>query len=187
MQVERSTLNALVENKLPDGSRVLLDPQNQSVFALNATAGAAWDACQSPATLSVITSEMQRSLGTAVAEDVAEEAVRSLQDQNLVIVRGASPAATSRRQFITRLGAAAVPLVVAMTVTEQRAFASQAQSFLGPQEKCTHLPCDGWPDDPLPGGNPPQGHNPHPGGDPFGFNPPNPLFTWQQDPKGSQH
>lgn len=181
MQVERTTSNALVENKLPDGSRVLLDPHNQRVFALNATAGAAWDACEVPASLTAITAEMQRSFDAAVAEDVAEEAILQLQNQNLVKISGAASAASSRRQFIARLGAAAVPLVVAMTMTEQRAFASQAQSFLGPQEQCTHLPCGGWPGDPFQGGNPSHGDNPFQRKNPVGFNP---ILTYPTDPKG---
>ncbi|MGB9147850.1 MAG: PqqD family protein [Acidobacteriaceae bacterium] len=178
MQVERASSDALVENKLPDGSRVLLDPHSQRVFALNATAGAAWDACEAPASLSAITEEMHRSLDTAVPEEVAEEAVLRLQEQNLVKVRGASPATSSRREFITRLGVAAVPLVVAMTMTEQRAFASQAQSFInpdGPDGQCHHLPCDSWPSDPIKGKNP------------FGWNPPDPILTFPTDPKGPHH
>ena len=134
MQVERRNSDALVENKLPDGSRVLVDAQSQSVFALNATAGAAWDACQSPATLSGITEEMQRSLGTSVVEELVEEAVLRLQEQNLVTVRGTSRAASSRRDFLLKLSAASVPLVVAMTMTEQRAYASVAQSLVTPPD-----------------------------------------------------
>jgi len=193
MQVERANSDALVENKLPDGSRVLLDPQSQRVFALNATAGAAWDACKAPSTLSAITAAMQRSLDAPLAEKAAEQAVLQLQEQNLVKVDGASPASASRREFITRLGVAAVPLVVAMTMTEQRAYARLAQSFVGPDGQCTHLPCDTMPGDPFQGGDPWQGNNPTKGGNPWqrgnngGFIPPDPELPFAIDPKGPQH
>ncbi len=51
MQVERVSTDGLVINQLPDGSRVIVDEKNEQVFALNTTAGAAWDACSNPTTL----------------------------------------------------------------------------------------------------------------------------------------
>jgi len=126
MQVERSNSDALVVNKLPDGSTVIVDAKNETVFALNATAGAAWDACSDPTTLSAITERMQHSLNPEITEELAEEAILRLQEQNLVKTSGAQP---NRRQFIARMGAAAaLPLVVALPVTEQRAHAQRARS-----------------------------------------------------------
>jgi Coenzyme PQQ synthesis protein D (PqqD) len=185
MQVVRTNSDALVENKLPDGSRVLLDPQGQRVFALNAAAGAAWDACEVPASLSAITEKMQHSLETPVAEEVAEEAILRLQEQQLVQVSGAVQAASSRRQFISRLGMAAVPLVVAMTMTEQRAYARVAQSFLGTDGPCDRLPCDSLPGDPFLGGIPPQNGNPFKS-NPFGLAPTDPIWSEPTNPKGPQ-
>jgi hypothetical protein len=125
MQVERSNSDALVVNKLPDGSTVIVDAKNETVFALNATAGAAWDACSDPTTLSAITERMQHS-NPEITEELAEEAILKLQEQNLVKTSGAQP---NRRQFIARIGAAAaLPLVVALPVTEQRAHAQRARS-----------------------------------------------------------
>jgi hypothetical protein len=43
MQVERTQSDALVENRLPDGSRVIVDSSSDTVFALNVTSGAAWE------------------------------------------------------------------------------------------------------------------------------------------------
>jgi hypothetical protein len=60
MQVERTNPAILVENKLPDGSRVIVDSANETVFALNATSGAAWDACSMPTTLSRVAEDMRR-------------------------------------------------------------------------------------------------------------------------------
>jgi hypothetical protein len=126
MQVERNNLDALVVNKLPDGSTVIVDAKNETVFALNATAGAAWEACSDPTTLSGVTERMQHSLDPAITEELAEEAILRLQEQNLVKTSGTQP---SRRKFIAGLGAAAaLPLVVSLPVAEQRAYASKARS-----------------------------------------------------------
>jgi hypothetical protein len=127
MLVERTHSDALVVNALPDGSRVILDPGNERVFALNATAAAAWDACSVPTTSSSVTESMQRSFDPATTGELAEEALLELQKQNLVKTSGPSSQGT-RREFITTLGAIALPLVVSLSVTEQRAYASQARS-----------------------------------------------------------
>ena len=127
MQVERTNAGDLVVNALPDGSKVIVDSRNDKVFALNATAGAAWDACSSTTTLSEVTANMQRTLNTGVSEDLAEQAILSLQAQNLVTASGAS-AGTSRRQVLATLGAIALPLVVSMTMSDQKAYAGSAMS-----------------------------------------------------------
>src|SRR5277367_2259648 len=120
VEVERTQSDALVENKLPDGSRVILDPTNETVIALTATAGAAWDACSRPTTLAGVTDSMQRSFDPGVTEELAEEAILQLQDKKLVKTSGASSQPT-RRRFLATLGAAAVPLVVSLTIADQRA------------------------------------------------------------------
>lgn len=127
VQIERGPLNALVENQLPDGSRILVDNRSETVFALNATAGAAWDACSAPTNLCDLTKEMQRSFGPDVTEDLAAEAILELQKRNLVTASLRAPK-TTRREVLTTLGKVALPLVVAMTLTEQRAHAKTAQS-----------------------------------------------------------
>jgi hypothetical protein len=126
MQVERTNSDALVVNKLPDGSTVIVDGKNETVFALNATAGAAWDACSDATTLSGVTERMRHSLDPEITEQLAEQAILRLQEQNLVKVSGSQP---NRRQFMATLGAAvALPLVVSLPVAEQRAYAQQAGS-----------------------------------------------------------
>src|SRR5580704_6279540 len=102
MQIERIQSNALVENILPDGSRVIVDPTNETVFALNATSGAAWDACSTPTTLSRVADDMRRSLDPAITDEFAEEAILQLQDKHLVNTSG-SPSQASRRQFLATL------------------------------------------------------------------------------------
>src|SRR5277367_1436051 len=120
MQVERTISDALVVSHLPDGSRVIVDPTNQTVHALNATAGAAWDACSGPTTLAGVTERMQRSFDSGVTSELAEEAILQLQDKKLLNTSGATSQAT-RRRFLATLGAAAVPLVVSLTIADQRA------------------------------------------------------------------
>lgn len=127
MLVERTNSNTFLVNPLPDGSRVVIDSENERVFAMNATAGAAWDACTVPTTLSAVTQSMQRSLHEEVNQELAEEAIQQLERQRLVKTSGTSPQPT-RRKFISTLGAVAVPLVVSLSVAEQKAYAQRANS-----------------------------------------------------------
>ncbi|HVN92292.1 MAG TPA: PqqD family protein [Terracidiphilus sp.] len=126
MQIQRSVLNTLVQN-LPDGSKVVVDQGSDKVYALNATAGAAWEACTSPTTLSQVTKEMRHSFDPEVSEDLAEEAVMQLEKQGLVSTSESS-AGPSRRKLIFALGAVALPMVISLTVGQQRAYAEHARS-----------------------------------------------------------
>jgi len=128
MQVERTNSDALVVNQLPDGSRVIVDPTNQTVHALNATAGAAWDACSGPTTLARVTERMQRSFGSGITSEFAEEAILQLQDKKLVNTSGTSSSQATRRRFLATLGVVAVPLVASLTIADQRAHALLATS-----------------------------------------------------------
>jgi hypothetical protein len=126
-----------VENQLPDGSRILIDQSNETVFALNATAGAAWDACSVPTNLFNVTNEMRYVLGNAITEELAEEAVLRLQERKLVTASVDTQRKT-RREILMTFGKVALPLVVAMTLTEQRAHAAVARS--GAQQTPTPYP-----------------------------------------------
>jgi hypothetical protein len=137
MQVERTDFDALVVNGLPDGSKVIVDSRNEKVFALNATAGAAWDACKGPTTLSQVAVDMQRSFNPGITEEVAEEAILQLQERKLVTT--SEPISrTTRRQLIATLGTIAVPLVVSLTMTEQQAHALHARSAISPPKPKPH-------------------------------------------------
>src|SRR5271170_3274530 len=127
MQVERINSDALAVNKLPDGSMLIVDPENEKVFALNPTAGAAWDACGAATTLSGVTTSMQGSFSPGVTEELAEKAILQLQEQKLVKTSGSSSQPT-RREFITTLSAVALPLVVSLTMADQRAHAKNTGS-----------------------------------------------------------
>jgi hypothetical protein len=129
MQIECRDLDSFVVNKLPDGSRVVVDPANETVFALNATAGAAWDACSGPTTLSKVTEHMQNSFDPGTTEELAEQAILQLHDNHLV--KASQP---TRRQIMGRLSAAiALPLVVSLTIADQRAYAKAAGSTTQPK------------------------------------------------------
>jgi hypothetical protein len=135
MQVERTNSDALVVNRLPDGSTVIVDNENETVFALNATAGAAWDACSDPTTLAGVTENMQRSFNQETNEELAEEAIRQLHDKKLVMTSGTT-SQSSRRQFITTMSSIALPLVVSLSIAEQRAYAKKATSGNPKQNPC---------------------------------------------------
>src|ERR1039457_1818406 len=100
MHVERLNSTGLVVNGLPDGSRVIVNSNNETVFALNATAGAAWDACSAPTTLAKVTEEMRRSFDSSVTEEFAEEAILQLQEKNLVSISGKYPKTTRREVLV---------------------------------------------------------------------------------------
>jgi hypothetical protein len=135
MQVERTNSNELSVNRLPDGSSLIVDHQNETVFALNTTAGAAWDACNRPTTLSKVTEEMRRSFDARITEELALAAILQLQDKNLVTTSESSTKA-SRRTMLATLSGIALPLVVSLTMAEQRAHAQTATSGV----TCTPFP-----------------------------------------------
>lgn len=124
MQIERLQSEQIIANELPDGSRILVDSGKEAMFALNPTAAAAWDACSNPTTLTELAGKMQ------VTEEVAEEAVLQLEAKKLVAI--SESRRVSRRGFMTGAAVAAVPLVLGMTMSEQKAYASCANSgFIG--------------------------------------------------------
>lgn len=113
MEIERLHSDALVANPLPDGSKILVDHVRQTIFALNPMAAAVWDACSAPTSLAMVAANVR------ISEDVAEGAVLELQAKNLVATAGPS---------CRRTAPAAMPLVVALTMTEQKTFAEGSGS-----------------------------------------------------------
>ncbi len=135
MQIERTHSDALTINTLPDGSRVIVDSANQTVLALNATAGAAWDACSTPTSLAGVAKTMRHSFDQQTTEAGAKEAILQLEEHNLVRTSemsesGGFPQQPGRRQFIATLSAAALPLVVSLTLADQQAYAKSARSIV---------------------------------------------------------
>jgi hypothetical protein len=127
VQVERVNTKDLVVNSMPDGSRVIRNSNNETVFALNATAAAAWDACSSATTIAGVADEMRRSFDPNVTDELAETCLLQFQKKNLVKLSGVGPKAT-RRQVLAGLSAVALPLVVSLTIGEQKAHAQNAGS-----------------------------------------------------------
>jgi hypothetical protein len=127
VQVERVNTKDLVVNSMPDGSRVIRNSNNETVFALNATAAAAWDACSSATTIAGVADEMRRSFDPNVTDELAEACILQFQKKNLVKLSGVTPKAT-RRQVLAGLSAVALPLVVSLTIGEQKAHAQDAGS-----------------------------------------------------------
>jgi hypothetical protein len=125
MRVERTNSNGLRVDELPDGSKVIVDPKSETVFALNATAGAAWDACSHPTTLSKVAKDMRRSIGKKVTEELAREAILQLQEKNLVTTSDSSPDLTRRAMLPILSGIGiALPVVASLTLLQQRAHAA---------------------------------------------------------------
>jgi hypothetical protein len=128
MVVERVNPTNFVVNAMPDGSRIIRNNENETVFALNATAAAAWDACSSATTIAAVAEEMRRSLDPHITDDLAEASLLELQDKKLVTLSGSGFKAT-RREVLAGLGAVALPLVVSLTMGEQKAHAEHARSM----------------------------------------------------------
>lgn len=133
IHVERITPSNLTVDSMPDGSRIIRN--SDTVLALNATAAAAWDACSSADTVPAVADEMRRSFDPNVTNELAEASLLELQDKKLVTISGSGFKAT-RRQVLAGLSAVALPLVVSLTVGEQKAHAQQANSA-DPKLDCT--------------------------------------------------
>jgi hypothetical protein len=127
MLVKRISSADLAVEKLPDGSSAIFDPGSKTVYSLNATAAAAWEASGGSTTLAQIVEKMQRSFNPAVTEDIALEALLQLREKGMVEIVAPPPGPTRRSVFATAGGVVA-PMVLALTSTEQRAFAVSAGS-----------------------------------------------------------
>jgi hypothetical protein len=127
MQVKRISATSLEVEKLPDGSTAIFNPFSKTVYSLNATSAAAWEACESATTLVHVTEFMQRSFNPGITEEIALEAIMQLQEQGLAEI-AVPPAALTRRSALATAAGVMAPLVLALTSTEQRAFALAAGS-----------------------------------------------------------
>jgi hypothetical protein len=127
MNVVRVNSDNLAINTMPDGSQIVRNSDNNTVLALNPTAAAAWDACATANTVSGVAETMRHSLDPSVTDELAEASIAELQEKKLVSISGSEFKAT-RRQLLAGLGAVALPLVVSLTVGEQKAHAQHASS-----------------------------------------------------------
>ena len=119
-------MDSLAVAKFADGSMAICDTRTQTVYSLNATAAAAWDACENPTTLSAMVASMAASLGCEINESVALDALAELHDGGLL--KTALPSRATRRSALVTAAGIAAPVVLALTGVEQRVFAQVASS-----------------------------------------------------------
>ena len=127
MQVKRIGSTDLTVEKLPDGSTSIFDATSKTVYSLNATAAAAWEACGEASTLAQVVEAMQRSFNPGVTEETALEALLQLQEKGLVSV-AVPHSGPTRRSAMAAAAALAAPVVLALTFAEQKAHAVVAAS-----------------------------------------------------------
>jgi uncharacterized surface anchored protein len=127
LEIVRNESSELVQ-ALPDGSTAIFEVPTKNVYSLNPSAAAAWAACASPTTLSQLAAAMSQRLNAPVTEDLAQEAVSELAAVGLVSVTPAERLGTSRRALLKQVAEVAIPVVLALTAAEQRAYAQGAGS-----------------------------------------------------------
>jgi hypothetical protein len=129
----QTNVSHLLIEKLSDGTTAILDTNSKSVYSLNASAAAAFEACRGTVSAAQVAETMQSILGTPVTEDLALAAIAQLEEHGLASSSVPEDVASvaSRRSLLKRIGAvggAAVPVVLALTAAEQRASAFQQGS-----------------------------------------------------------
>ncbi len=125
-------LEPLTIERLEDGSVVILDARSKSVHSLNPSAAAVWDACRK-STQEEIEANVAERLG-ATSSEIVREALAQLQKANLI--ESSDPVSAEaidlgRRSMLKRAGAAgaiAIPVVLTLTASEQKAYAFQSLS-----------------------------------------------------------
>jgi hypothetical protein len=119
-----------VTEKLSDGSMAVFDQASKDAYFLNASAAAAWSACAEPASAPQIARAMETALNMPVTAETVLIALADLEEKHLV--ESSAPAALAGRRSalkkIAMTAGAVVPVVLAMTAAEQKAFAQGAGS-----------------------------------------------------------
>jgi hypothetical protein len=123
----------LAVEKMGDGTTAVLDRRSMSVHSLNASASVVWEACGRGATLTQVRRALELQCGRPVEEEIAVGALAQLEQVKLIASDSALPAVinSGRRSAMLRLAAAAgiaVPVVLTLGASEQRAFAFVAAS-----------------------------------------------------------
>ncbi len=139
-------VESLTIERLSDGSTAIVDNRVKSVHSLNPSATLVWEACARGATVEQIREAIEAQSGSPVDAEVIHQALAQLQRANLI--ESASPVSAeaidlSRRSLLKRAGTAgafAIPVVLTLTATEQRAYALQAISGTTTPAPTTTLP-----------------------------------------------
>jgi len=121
----------LTVEKLPDGSTAVLDQRSKDVHSLNPSATIIWEACKQGATLTQVRKALEAQTGTPVDEEIALSALSQLSKVNLILSDAPVPdamLAAARRTTLLRLGMVAVPVVLTLALSQQKAMAFQARS-----------------------------------------------------------
>ena len=122
----------LAVEKLADGSTAIVDQRSKTVHSLNASAAIVWDACAQGATLPQIMAALEQRVGQPVDQEVALDAIAQLQGANLISSElPAGMLDQNRRSMLKAIGtfgAMALPVVLSLTASEQKAFAQGAGS-----------------------------------------------------------
>jgi hypothetical protein len=121
----------LTIEKLPDGSTAILDQRTRNVHSLNVSATVAWEACKDGATLAEVRQALELRAGVPVDETFAQSALAQLHQVNLIESNAPVPEqvrSAARRTALLRAAAVALPVVLTLAASEQRALAFQARS-----------------------------------------------------------
>jgi hypothetical protein len=115
----------LTIEKLPDGSTAILDQRTKNVHSLNVSATVAWEACKQGATLAEVRRTLELRTGVPVDEAIAKGALAQLHRANLIesdapVPEQLNPAA---RRSALRAAAVALPVVLTLALSQQRALA----------------------------------------------------------------
>ena len=124
----------LTIERLPDGSTAILDQRTKNVHSLNVSATVVWDACKNGATLAEVRKALELKACAPVDESLAEGALAQLHNVNLVQTDtpvAAELSAAARRTALLRAAAVAVPVVLTIALSQQRAMAFQNRSQIG--------------------------------------------------------
>jgi len=136
---------AILAEKLADGSTAIFDQRSKNVHSLNPSATVVWETCAGGATLVQIQAALERRFGAPVDFEVAEHAVAQLRQSGLI--ESDEPVAGAiidqgRRSLLKTAGAIglALPVVLTLTATEQRAYAASVISTTAPPPTSTPAP-----------------------------------------------
>ena len=142
----QSNTGALSVEKLPDGSTAVVDRRSNSVHSLNASATQIWEACANGATFAEIQSALEKRAGEPVDAMAIRQGLAQLQRAKLIESEsplGLDDIDIGRRSLLKRVGAAgafAIPVVLTLTASEQRAYAFQSLSGTTPAPTTTLAP-----------------------------------------------
>ncbi len=128
------TGECLTVERLSDGSMAIVDGRSKSVHSLNPTASLIWDASSQAATIDEIADTIEKNSGQQISSEALQQGLTQLLKANLIEPAGSvavEEVDLGRRSMLKRAtaaGAIAIPVVLSLTASEQKAYAYQALS-----------------------------------------------------------